>query len=289
MSCDSIMRNFYCRILFFGRRFAPIFLSTTIFSYHGTFSESSDALELNLIKNRNGKPIDILRLKSIQDLSDDDRYIYKVIIVDNYCNADLVERVRKSLLDSSEFSRSPQDHSIRSDHVKWLCKEEYNKIGGDISSIINHMNSLTAVFSDDIIHLEPPSHLQAALFNGSGERYVKHRDNKPIGSRNIEDDALWLSNREQRDRFLTCVLYLTPRDWCDSDGGMLRCYLSDEDEDGVEECMERGQRVVDIPPESGRLVVFRSCDLPHEVLPTLRDGRLALTAWMLLPPTSSGR
>lgn len=272
------MRNFYRRLLLFG--------STSIYSYHITLSESLDVpkVKLNNVKSISDNNKDILRLKSIQDLSDDDRDKYKIIIVDNYCDMDLLDRVRKSLLDS-EFSSSPQDRSIRSDRVKWLCKEEYDKIGGDISTVLCRMISLAAVFSDDTIPLEPPSHLQAALFNGSGERYVKHKDNKPRESRNIEDDSLWLSNREQRDRFLTCVLYLTPPDWHVSDGGKLRCYLCDEEE-GEEQLLEERGRVVDILPVSGRLVVFRSCDIPHEVLPTLRDGRLALTAWMLLRPTS---
>jgi hypothetical protein len=254
--------------------------SSIILPNHATLSEPRDSLNIDNNTRLDKSYKQVLRLNSTKELSFRDRETYKVIIIDNYCDADLVDRVRKALLDS-EFSSSPQDRSIRSDHVRWLRKEEYDNIdGGDISILLRHMNSLAAVFSDDVVRLEPPSHYQAALYNGSGERYVKHMDNKPRGRRNIDDDSLWLSNREQRDRFLTCILYLTPSDWRRSDGGMLRCYLGDEQEDQLERGEDRG-KVIDISPKRGRLVVFRSCDLAHEVLPTLRDGRLALTGWMV--------
>mmetsp|Transcript_52189 Transcript_52189/g.121824 ORF Transcript_52189/g.121824 Transcript_52189/m.121824 type:complete len:81 (+) Transcript_52189:45-287(+) len=39
----------------------------------------------------------------------------------------------------------------------------------------------------------------------------------------------------------------------------------------------------DIAPEGGRLVLFRSRDVPHEVLPTKRK-RFAVTLWLQGPP-----
>lgn len=82
--------------------------------------------------------------------------------------------------------------------------------------------------------------------------------------------------RRHRDRFqaegrrtLSCLLYLN-FDWLPADGGALRLYLEDE---------ERQEVPLDILPEAGTFVVFRSDSLEHEVLETRRE-RLSLTGWL---------
>ncbi|MFT4256131.1 MAG: 2OG-Fe(II) oxygenase [Pseudoxanthomonas sp.] len=76
--------------------------------------------------------------------------------------------------------------------------------------------------------------------------------------------------RKHRDRFMdsdlrvvSVVAYLNA-DWSESDGGALRLYLP------------AGE--IDVPPQAGTSVVFRS-ELEHEVLPATRQ-RLSIAAWM---------
>jgi SM-20-related protein len=77
--------------------------------------------------------------------------------------------------------------------------------------------------------------------------------------------------RRHMDRFsdddrrtVSTVLYLNSA-WLPEDGGELRLYLPDE-------------RVHDVLPTGGALVVFLSAQVPHEVLPARRE-RLSLTGW----------
>lgn len=66
---------------------------------------------------------------------------------------------------------------------------------------------------------------------------------------------------------LTCVYYCNP-DWKQSYGGYLRAYYRHK----------FTEKAWDIAPEVDTLVIFRSKDMEHEVLPTYRD-RFALTVW----------
>lgn len=83
--------------------------------------------------------------------------------------------------------------------------------------------------------------------HGIGSHYSPHRD------------AL----RGQTQRRVTAILYLNS-DWAPTDGGCLRIHTSE------------GTR--DVEPRGGRLVVFLSHSVLHEVRPT-RAVRHAATAW----------
>ena len=74
--------------------------------------------------------------------------------------------------------------------------------------------------------------------------------------------------REAAHRKLSVILYLNDEDWADDDGGELRLFLPQGDD----------EQVIDIPPLGGTLVVFLSHEIPHEVLPTKRE-RFSLTGW----------
>lgn len=89
--------------------------------------------------------------------------------------------------------------------------------------------------------------VQLAIFDADGGGYVAHRDA-------IAGDPA---------RRATAILYLNP-DWHPRDGGCLRIRPPS------------GSR--DVAPIGGRLVLFRSDCLLHEVLPTTRP-RMAATAW----------
>jgi SM-20-related protein len=83
-----------------------------------------------------------------------------------------------------------------------------------------------------------------------GTAYARHVD------RFRDDDA----------RVVSAVAYLNAG-WADDDGGALRIHPPD------------GGPPCDIAPRGGRLVVFRSDTIEHEVLATRRE-RLSIAAWL---------
>ena len=71
------------------------------------------------------------------------------------------------------------------------------------------------------------------------------------------------------ERLLTFVYYLTPAGWdAARDGGALRLFPPGDDAS------------CDVAPHRGRLVVFRSDLIEHQVLPSRRADRIALTVWL---------
>ena len=98
-------------------------------------------------------------------------------------------------------------------------------------------------------------------------------------------------------RRLTAIVYLVPPDWDarpERDGGRLVWWLVDEDERpiGRKEVRDGGEgggeadggrspwpeQKHQTDPQAGRLVLFKSRTVMHEVLPTHRK-RFALTLW----------
>lgn len=75
-------------------------------------------------------------------------------------------------------------------------------------------------------------------------------------------------HQQVRKRTISCILYLN-RDWTADAGGYLRIY---EGTDGFE-------THVDVLPEFGTFVCFRSDTVFHEVLPATRE-RFSLTGWL---------
>ncbi|RYZ69438.1 MAG: 2OG-Fe(II) oxygenase, partial [Proteobacteria bacterium] len=84
-----------------------------------------------------------------------------------------------------------------------------------------------------------------------GKGYAKHLD----------------QHRGQTERRISLVLYLNP-EWSATDGGQLRLFSSEDEM----------QEVTMITPQWGRLVLFRSDLVPHEVLPCFQI-RWSLTGW----------
>lgn len=75
--------------------------------------------------------------------------------------------------------------------------------------------------------------------------------------------------RDDDRRTVSAVLYLN-EGWVTEQGGALRLYLRDDE-------------MLDVAPLGGRLVIFMSSDLPHEVLPASHE-RLSLTGWFRRRP-----
>lgn len=70
-------------------------------------------------------------------------------------------------------------------------------------------------------------------------------------------------------RVVTVILYLNDS-WTPEDEGALRMYFPQED---------GSELIEDVLPLGGRLVVFLSGEIPHEVLPTKKE-RISITGWL---------
>jgi len=112
-----------------------------------------------------------------------------------------------------------------------------------------------------------PALLQLARYPESAGRYVAHLDNDPGDPGNeVGPKGLRAS-----DRIFTCILYLN-EGWAPSDEGCLRMYRPESPGDD-------GDAYEDIAPKGGRLVIFDSRSMLHEVRPSFAT-RWAISAWL---------
>merc|ERR1719401_2123820 len=76
-------------------------------------------------------------------------------------------------------------------------------------------------------------------------------------------------------RKISLLLYLNEDGWRAEDGGILRAYLPKH------KSGDARNNIQDILPEGGKLVLFDSTSVEHEVLPTCKE-RWALVGWFLI-------
>ncbi|MDG4811638.1 2OG-Fe(II) oxygenase [Hydrogenovibrio sp. 3SP14C1] len=133
---------------------------------------------------------------------------------------------------------------IRRDQIKWLdgasaSQQTYFKQMAELQYQLNRALFLGL--------FEYESHF--AVYK-AGAFYKKHLD----------------SFRGRANRMVTTVLYLNPG-WQTGWGGELVIYNEDSSE-----------KLATVTPELGKLVVFMSEQIPHEVLPTLQ-ARISIAGW----------
>lgn len=139
------------------------------------------------------------------------------------------------------------DESVRGDQVQWLDRAEDGSLGAYQAFIENLRLSLNQALYLGLFEFE--SHF--AVYP-PGTFYRRHLDNF----------------RGTSARLVTTVLYLN-EDWKEADCGQLRLYTNGSD----------GGEYVDVFPQAGTLVLFRSSRFWHEVLPARRE-RFSLTGWL---------
>ena len=109
-----------------------------------------------------------------------------------------------------------------------------------------------------------PDQLQAAVYDGSLEHPSYYR-------RHLDAYARAKSSA-RNPRRCTCILYLNAEGWdVGRDGGALRVYHPPD-----------GERHLDVAPLCGRLLLFDSTTIEHEVRHTYSQ-RWALTLWAEIP------
>ncbi|MBD8491182.1 2OG-Fe(II) oxygenase [Echinicola sp. CAU 1574] len=136
---------------------------------------------------------------------------------------------------------------IRSDKVFWmdhtsltLLQTKYWELMSALSRAVNQRCFLGLRSFEAHFAMYPP-----------GSFYLRHLD----------------QFQNVKYRVVTVILYLND-EWTEKDGGALRMYLP----------MEEGEEKLDVYPKGGRLVVFLSGEIPHEVLTTNKE-RISITGW----------
>ena len=178
-----------------------------------------------------------------------------------------------SLLSASAFhpgsmqaSQSWSDPALRGDLVYWLPSPSPPSVS-PVPAIPPPITALLALLHSSVQSLAAvlPSFPCAAASSQlavypAGGRYVRHRDTKEGGP----------------VRRLTAIVYLN-EGWKEDWGGQLRLWVRKEAEvEGGEEGV--AEEAVDVWPTYGRLLLFQSAEMEHEVLPTTHQ-RAALTSW----------
>lgn len=185
----------------------------------------------------------------------------KYSIVDHFFSDNEVLSLRNSLLDKYEEDKFKKSaigskvneqiiEEIRGDFILWLNesiandseKLFFNKIN-DLASYLNRTCFM------GILHKE----FHYAVYP-EGTFYKRHLDT--------------FQNDDRRK--LSVVCYLNDVHWKNEDGGELVLYL---DENGAEVAKI-------IYPLPGRVVVFESQVIEHEVKPVLASERLSITGWL---------
>jgi SM-20-related protein len=187
-------------------------------------------------------------------------YSNSYVVVDNFVdeafrNALLKEQT--DLLNQGQFTKAAVGKGdqkqvraeIRSDEVLWMDPTA--------------LSPLQSIFWEKVAEVQQVLNRRCFLglksFEGHFARY-------PIGS-------FYKRHLDQfhavPHRIVTVILYLN-ESWTEADGGQLRMYFPQED---------GSERVEDVLPLGGRLVVFLSEEIPHEVLPTLKE-RISITGWL---------
>jgi SM-20-related protein len=142
---------------------------------------------------------------------------------------------------------------IRGDQILWLGDD----VGAPARNLLRHFESLRIALNRSVVMglSEFEAHYS---WYPPGTAYQRHFD------RHRDSDA----------RIVSSVLYLND-DWPEEAGGALRLHFDQGDS-------------VDIAPLGGRLVLFLSAQVEHEVLPATRD-RLSVAGWFRRPALAIGR
>ena len=140
--------------------------------------------------------------------------------------------------------------SIRGDKIRWIDEQNMNEIEKiffeKVNDFIDYLNQTCYLGIEE-------SEFHYAVYP-EGTFYQKHVD----------------AFKNDDRRTLSMVLYLNDEDWKDEFGGQLRLFLPKEN--GSEE-------ILDIQPLAGRLAIFDSKTIPHEVL-KVNKPRYSITGWL---------
>mmetsp|Transcript_42907 Transcript_42907/g.68925 ORF Transcript_42907/g.68925 Transcript_42907/m.68925 type:complete len:462 (-) Transcript_42907:16-1401(-) len=146
--------------------------------------------------------------------------------------------------------------SARGDCLTWINKDQEPGCDPPLCYVLDRFSKLV-IEVGAVVKLQGGRESQMAFYPDGGQGYHRHRDSTPDDGSEINDN-----------RKVTCICYCNPY-WKEEHGGKLRLWLSDVSK----------KQVVDLRPLPGRVLVFLSGLLDHEVLPSYH-ARVAITTWL---------
>lgn len=148
------------------------------------------------------------------------------------------------------------DRSIRGDRIKWIDPETASL---PTKKYLEKLESLM-LFLNRTCYLGLKDYEVHFAWYPPGTHYERHRDTLKINDH----------------RVISVVTYLN-LEWTPEQGGCLRLYDEQTFNDSTTE------RIVDIAPQAGTLVLFDSKVIEHEVLTSFAN-RYSITGWLLDKP-----
>jgi SM-20-related protein len=135
--------------------------------------------------------------------------------------------------------------AVRGDFIQWLDKKNAPI---SVQTYLNRLDELVTFLNQALFLSLKDVEVHMTVYP-AGSFYKRHLD----------------QFKQDDHRKLSVICYLN-NDWKEEHGGQLRMYLP--------------ERSLDVLPTAGRLVIFRSDQIEHEVLPATRS-RLSITGWVL--------
>ena len=187
------------------------------------------------------------------------------------------------LLDSKIFQVTEQhSEDIRTDLTCLISEPIANQIltlGAGMRDALRIVRSVPFQLlsngsgSDEALYGVPLTN-QLSCYDGLGSHYRPHRDTPKSSSHPLS----WLLQAGLDDRETTIILYLNDIDWDIGDNydGCLRCFLGTLPDDDVG---SSATSILNIAPKGGRMVIFDSKKILHEVRPCSKQ-RAAITCWV---------
>ncbi|MFN2261597.1 MAG: 2OG-Fe(II) oxygenase [Psychroflexus sp.] len=188
----------------------------------------------------------------------DDLVTQKFSIVDAFFPSELVSELRQNLkikykqddLKKAAIGNRVNEaiiKNIRGDFIRWIDEKNADKTESQFFEHINNfIEYLNRTCFLGILHRE----FHYAVYP-KGTFYKKHLDT--------------FQNDDRRK--LSMVCYLNDENWSLKNGGELVLYPENEDK-------------ITINPVPGRLVIFESQILEHEVKPVKSSNRFSITGWL---------
>ena len=208
-----------------------------------------------------------------------------IVVIDNVLSKSELLSARAEVNKIYEHSKNFVDNGhddviTRRDFVFWISEiiglEQFSFINKDLLYALRCVRSIPnelTTYGYNSIEFGVPLSNQLSCFDGSKAHYIPHRD-KPESTYHPLKKLLFAS---LYDRQITIILYLNDKDWDSKvSGGSLKCYINANEDDITG---ETATEIIEIEPKGGRMVIFDSSTILHEVTPTF-ERRLALTAWI---------
>lgn len=199
-------------------------------------------------------------MESISERIASEIYDKSYAIIDDFISEELrvsLLKEQSDLLEAGKFriaavgkgEKKQVRTEIRNDQVLWIDSDNLNKFERQYWSKVEEIRKA----------INQRCYLGLKSFEAHFARY-------PIGS-------FYVRHMDQFQqvlyRLVTVIIYLNDS-WEEENEGMLRMYLPQED---------GSEKILDVLPKGGRLVVFMSGEIPHEVMPTKKE-RISITGWL---------